>query len=71
MNSEQQFYLRRHIVFDPMNAHSQADDPSLLYVMRFNAEERESQEMHIQRLPKAQQRFVMQMIETVLAQQDR
>jgi len=25
----------------------------------------------IQRLPKAQQRFVMQMIDTVLAQQDR
>jgi hypothetical protein len=32
------------IVFDPMNAHSQGDDPSLMYVMQFNADEREWQE---------------------------
>ncbi len=70
MNSDQQISWRRHMVFDPMNAHAQADDPSLTYVMQFNADARECQE-RIQRLPKAQQRFVMQMIDIVLARQDR
>jgi hypothetical protein len=44
MNSEQQAFWRRHIVFDPMNAHSQGDDPNLMCVMQFNADEREWQE---------------------------
>jgi len=41
MNSEQQTSWRRHIAFDPMNAHSQGDDPNLMYVVQFNADERE------------------------------
>ncbi|MFL6606202.1 MAG: hypothetical protein ACJ8R9_33430 [Steroidobacteraceae bacterium] len=41
MSSEQQASWRRHIAFDPMNAHSQGDDPTLMYVMQFNADERE------------------------------
>ena len=45
MNSEQQTSWRRHMVFDPMNAHSQADDPILMYVMQFNADERERQKL--------------------------
>ena len=45
MNREPQISWRRHIVFDPMNAHSQADDPALMYVMQFNADERECQDI--------------------------
>jgi hypothetical protein len=45
MHSEQQTSWRRHIVFDPMNAHSQGDDPSLVYVMQFNTDEREWREL--------------------------
>jgi hypothetical protein len=50
MNSEHQVSWHRHIVFDPMNAHSQADDPALTYVMQFNADEREWQENRLQAL---------------------
>ena len=91
MNSEQQTSWRRHIAFDPMNAHSQGDDPNLMYVVQFNADERQWQEAKaaaavkkqspvpklqqhmewIQHLPRAQQRFVMQIIATVLAQHGR
>ena len=45
MNREPQISWRRHIVFDTMNAHSQADDPALMYVMQFNADEREFQDI--------------------------
>ena len=41
MNSDHQFSWRRHIAFDSMNAHSQADDPALAHVMQFNTDERE------------------------------
>ncbi len=76
MNSDQQIFWRRHAVFGPMNAHSQADDPTLVYVMRFNADESECQErrvwkQHIERiqdLPRAQQHSVVQLIDTLLAQ---
>ena len=63
MNSEQQFSWHRHIAFDPMNAHSQADDPALTHVMQFNADEREYQERRSRELAHA--------IDIVLAQQDR
>lgn len=33
-----------------MNAHSQADDPALVHVMQFNADERDSQEKLLQKL---------------------
>ena len=62
MNTEQQLSWRRHITFDPMNAHSQADDPALTYVMQFNADEREYQERRSQKLA--------HVIDIVLAQQD-
>lgn len=45
-----------------MNAHSQSDDPALAPVMQFNTDEREFQA--------AEERFVAQIIDTVLAQQD-
>jgi hypothetical protein len=32
---------RRLVTFDPMNAHSQAGEPTLCFVMEFNAAERE------------------------------
>lgn len=35
---------RRLVTFDPMNAHSQAGEPPLCFVMEFNAAEREWQE---------------------------
>ena len=35
---------RRLVTFDPMNAHSQAAEPPLCFVMEFNAAEREWQE---------------------------
>ena len=63
MNTEQQLSWHRHIAFDPMNAHSQADDPTLTYVMQFNADERERQERLSQKLA--------HVVDTVLAQQDR
>ena len=50
MSSEQPTSWRRHIAFDPMNAHSQADDPALTHVMQFNADEREWQEKRLQEL---------------------
>ena len=50
MNSEHLFCWHRHVVFDPMNAHSQADDPALVYVMQFNADERTCQEKREQKL---------------------
>jgi hypothetical protein len=50
MNSEQQLSWRRHMAFDPMNAHSQADDPALVYVAQFNADERAWQKMCFQKL---------------------
>lgn len=69
MNHAQQTSYSRHLVFDDMNAHSQADQPPLLYVTQFNAAEREwgisqievtkalavSQQQieHIQHLPRA------------------
>jgi hypothetical protein len=73
MSSEQHISWRRHMVFDSMNAHSQADDPALTYVMQFNADERQCQQgrSRIQHLLPAQQRFVKQAIDTLLAQQDR
>ena len=102
MNSEHQVSWHRHIVFDPMNAHSQADDPALTYVMQFNADERKVSALSIlahtlemslgellgkelatvdqrpdpapklrQHQPRAQQRFVMQAINTALDQQGR
>ena len=36
---EQQAYRRSRTVFCPMNAHSQADEPPLSFVMEFNADE--------------------------------
>ena len=59
---------RRHTVFDPMNAHSQADDPTLMHVMQFNSDE---QMARIRCLPEAEQSHLMQIIETVLGQRDR
>ena len=56
MNSEPQISWRRHIVFDPMNVHSQADDPALMY-----ADERECHDVTQVEMP----------IDTVLAQHDR
>jgi hypothetical protein len=50
MNSEQQISWRRHMVFDPMNAHSQADAPALTHVMQFNADERQCQERRIEKI---------------------
>lgn len=47
MNSDQQINWRRHIMFDPMNAHSQADDPSLMHVVQFNADAREFRRRHL------------------------
>jgi len=42
MNHDQQTSHRRHLVLnEDMNAHSQADQPPLLYVMQFNAAEKE------------------------------
>lgn len=63
-----------------MNAHLQADEPPLSFVMEFNAAESEMREAQarlkkmaerIQRLPRTQQRFVMQVIDTLLARQHR
>ena len=73
MNSEQQFSWRRYMGFDPMNVHSQADDPALTYVLQFNADERRCQEAlsRIQHLPGSQQRSVVQVIDTLLAQYGR
>jgi hypothetical protein len=50
MNSENPLSWRRHIVFDPMNTHSQADDPALAYVIQFNADERECQQSRLLKL---------------------
>jgi hypothetical protein len=41
---ERQILPRRQGAFDSMNAHSQADEPPLSFVMEFNAAEREWQE---------------------------
>ena len=51
-----------------MNAHSQADDPTLMHVMQFNSDE---QMARIRCLPEAEQSHLMQIIETVLGQRDR
>ena len=56
MNREPQISWRRHIVFDTMNAHSQADDPALMYVMQFNADEREGQDITQVELAKVKMR---------------
>ena len=53
MHSEQPISWRRHVVFDPMDAHSQADDATLTYVMQFNADEREHQERRLQKLARS------------------
>lgn len=44
MNTEQQVSWRRYTAFGAMNAHSQADDPTLMYVTQFNSDERVFQE---------------------------
>jgi hypothetical protein len=41
IGGERQILPRRQGAFDPMNAHSQADEPPLSVVMEFNAAERE------------------------------
>ena len=56
MDREPQIFWRRHIVFDPMNAHSQADDPALMYVMQFNADERACQDITRVELAKVKMR---------------
>jgi hypothetical protein len=80
---ERQVFPHRQSAFDAWDAHSQADEPPLSFVMEFNAAEREWHEEQarpkniqlqmerIQPLTKAQQCFVMQMIDTVVAQQGR
>ena len=41
---ERQVFPRRQRAFDAMDAHSQADEPPLSFVMEFNADEREWRE---------------------------
>jgi len=43
MNTEQQVSWRRYTAFGAMNAHSQADDPTLMHVTQFNSDERKCQ----------------------------
>ena len=65
MNHEQQIPWRRYTALDPMNAHSQADDPTLMYVMQFNSDENECQQRR-----RSKKRFVLKMIDGVPGQQD-
>ena len=44
MLHEQQIPSRRYTALDPMNAHSQAADLTLMCVMQFNSDERECQQ---------------------------
>jgi hypothetical protein len=53
MDSETRISWQRNTIFDPMTAHSQADDPALAHVVQFNADEREHQERLFQKLARA------------------
>jgi hypothetical protein len=85
IGGERKVFWRRQAAFDAVNARSQADEPPLSFVngiqcrresaaaakKRGPAPRLQQQMERIQHLPLAQQRFVMQVIDTVLAQQDR
>jgi hypothetical protein len=62
---ERQVFPRRQSAFDAWDAHSQADEPPLSFVMEFNAAEREWHE------GQARLNKMLEDIEKVLAQQGR
>jgi hypothetical protein len=62
---ERHAFPRRQSAFDAWDAHSQADEPPLSFVMEFNADEREWHESQ------ARWKKMLEDIEKVLAQQGR
>ncbi len=65
IGQERQVFPRRQRAFDAWDAHSQAEEPPLSFVMEFNADEREWQE------GQARLKKMLEDIEKVLAQQGR
>jgi hypothetical protein len=51
---------QRLITFDPMNAHSQAGEPPLCFVMEFNAAEREWQDRLKRMLEELENRLLVE-----------